>query len=236
MRFVISPPPPPIPGSPADEALKQKIREKAEQLPIVQQLLAEPGCTLFPVPISSSPSSTLANAPPPPPGTHHEAYLAFPDSTKPSRITTGPLNTAAGIGAYQHIFHPPPLSLEPITNVLFFGLSTTGWPGVVHGGLLSTILDEHSARAALAETAGKGVLTANLDVSYLRPTLAGGFYVVKARALRDDELEEKERGKRARKIWVDVWLESLEGTVCVRGRALFVIPKGRELRGLVKGF
>lgn len=106
----------------------------------------------------------------------------------------------------------------------------------MHGGLLSTILDEHSARAALAENAGKGVLTAKLDVSYLRPTLAGTFYVVKARALRDDELEESERGKRGRKIWVDVWLETLEGVECVRGKALFVIPKGRELRGLDKGF
>lgn len=170
------------------------------------------------------------------PGTHHEAYAAFPASAKPTRITSGPLGTAASIGAYQHIFHPPSLSLEPIIDIIFFGLSTTGWPGVVHGGLISTILDEHSARAALAETAGKGVLTAKLDVTYLRPTLAGTFYVVKARALREDELEETERGKRGRKLWVDVWLETLEGMPCVRGRALFVIPKGRELRGLEKGF
>lgn len=80
------------------------------------------------------------------------------------------------------------------------------------------------------------MLTAKLDVSYLRPTLAGTFYVVKARALRDDELEVTERGKRGRKIWVDVWLETLDGIACVRGKALFVIPKGRELRGLDKGF
>lgn len=80
------------------------------------------------------------------------------------------------------------------------------------------------------------MLTAKLDVTYLRPTLAGTFYVVKARALREDELEANERGKRGRKLWVDVWLETLEGMPCVRGRALFVIPKGRELRGLEKGF
>lgn len=80
------------------------------------------------------------------------------------------------------------------------------------------------------------MLTANLDIAYLRPTLAGGFYVVKARALGEDELEEAERGKRSRKVWVDVWLETTEGVACVRGRALFVIPKGRKLRGLDKGF
>lgn len=107
----------------------------------------------------------------------------------------------------------------------------------MHGGLLCTILDEHSARAALAAVGGgQGVLTANLDISYLRPTLAGGFYVAKARALRDEELEVGERGKRGRKVWVDVWLETTAGDVCVRGRALFVIPKGRKLRGLDKGF
>lgn len=114
----------------------------------------------------------------------------------------------------------------------------------MHGGLLATILDEHTARAALAEpslrAAGRagpgGVLTARLEVTYQRPTLAGDFYVVRARALRDDELEDKERGKRHRKIWVVATLETTEGTVCVSGRALFVIPKGTELKGVADGF
>lgn len=82
----------------------------------------------------------------------------------------------------------------------------------------------------------KGVLTARLEVTYQRPTLAGDFYVVQARALREDELEEKERGKRDRKIWVVATLETTEGQVCVAGRALFVIPRVTELRGAGEGF
>lgn len=120
---------------------------------------------------------------------------------------------------------------------MYLGSSVSGWPGVVHGGLISTILDEHSARAAVAAVGGgQGVLTANLDLTYLRPTLTQRFYVAKARALREDELEEGERGKRGRKVWVHVWLETTAGEVCVTGKALFVIPKGRQLRGLEKGF
>ncbi|CAN8100464.1 unnamed protein product [Discula destructiva] len=213
-RVVVSPPPPLPPGE-VDDAMKADIRALAEQLPIVQQLLAEPGWT------------------------HHEAYAAIPTASRPLRMTTGPLDTSAAIGAYQHIFHPPATTAatDPIINIIHLGLSTTGWPGVVHGGLLSTIMDEHSARAALAEVKGRhGVLTANLDLTYKRPTLAGGFYAVKARALREDELAPAERGKRARKVWVDVWLETIDGVECVRGRGLFVIPKGRALSGFEQGF
>lgn len=168
----------------------------------------------------------------------------MPPSGAALRITTGPLGASTGIGAYQHIFHHHPPTpgrpAEPVINVLYLGASTTGWPGVVHGGVLATVADEHAARGALADPAlrasGRGVLTANLELQYLRPTLANDFYVARSRALEDDELEPGERGKRDRKIWVDVSVETLEGVECVRGRALFVIPKGRDLRGIPEGF
>lgn len=50
LRIVLSPPPPPIPGSPDDEALKDKIRKLAENLPIVQELQNEPGCEFLSTP------------------------------------------------------------------------------------------------------------------------------------------------------------------------------------------
>lgn len=48
VRVILLPPPPAIPGSPADEALKEKVRKLAEELPIVQELQNEPGCKTSP--------------------------------------------------------------------------------------------------------------------------------------------------------------------------------------------
>lgn len=120
---------------------------------------------------------------------------------------------------------------------------------MVHGGALATVLDEHGARAALdaldarallrgqgGQGQRQGVLTARLDLQYRRPTGSQSFYVARARALGDDELEPADRGKRDRKLWVDLVLETPAGQPCVTGRALFVIPRGRELRGVPEGF
>lgn len=200
------------------------------------------------------PPPPLLPHPPPPPylaltttapsGTHHEAYSSIPDASRPGRLTTGPLGGSAHLGAYQHVFHHHPArpTSDPseVISVVYFGDATYGWPHYVHGGLLATVLDEHSARAAAADPALRardlGVLTARLDIQYRTATRGRRFYVVRARALRDDELEPRERGKRDRKIWVDVVLESPEGHEHVRARALFVIPKGKQLRGIPEGF
>lgn len=261
VRVALVPPPPPPPGSQPDLALRKEIETLALKLPIVQRLLADPECECCsPPPFSPHISmkdhrhlltmtaciiiiidliTTFANRPlPQKTGTHHEAYTVFPPEARPHRITTGPLGSATGIGAYQHIFHHHPTST--VLDVVYLGPSTVGWPSVVHGGLLATILDEHTARAAMAEPSlrarGKGVLTARLELQYKRPTLAADFYVVTARALGEDELAPHERGKRDRKIWVDVRLETTDGRECVSGRALFVIPKGQDLRGVPEGF
>ncbi|KAF3768628.1 hypothetical protein M406DRAFT_273066 [Cryphonectria parasitica EP155] len=207
LRAVISPPPPLIAGSPADLALKADIQARALTLPLVKKLMADPAWS------------------------HHEAYQTVPVSDDTPRITTGPLGSSTGIGAYQHIFvHDDDAPQHPVLNILYLGTSTTSWPGVVHGGLLATVLDEHAARGALADpalrSASVGVLTANLELHYRRPTLAGEFYVARARAIPDTELEPKERGKRQRKIWVDVSLETMDGKECVGGRALFIVPRG----------
>jgi len=49
--------------------------------------------------------------------------------------------------------------------------SHEGWPGVVHGGLLSTVLDEAMAHAVLA--AGLKAMTAELRVRFREPAPSG---------------------------------------------------------------
>jgi len=52
------------------------------------------------------------------------------------------------------------------------GQEHQGWPGVVHGGLLSTVLDEAMSHAVLA--AGLKAMTAELRVRFRRPAPPGG--------------------------------------------------------------
>lgn len=139
---------------------------------------------------------------------------------------------------FQHIFHN---TTEPeVLNIINFGLRVWGWPGTVHGGMLATIIDEHGARGALADPAiraqDKGVVTASLDITYKRRTLAEKFYVVRARPVPDEKLPVEQRGKRDRKMWVEVQVEDLQGELMVTAKALYVVPKGTELKAVPEQF
>lgn len=165
---------------------------------------------------------------------HHDAYEGIPAESRAQRITTGPLAGSRGVGAYQHIFHNR--STGEVVSVVYLGAGTIGWPGVVHGGAIATLLDEHSARAALRDLASGGVLTANLDIAYKRPTLGSDFYVLRARAVPEEALPPEERGKRGRKVWVDASIETVDGKTCVQCRSLFVSPKSVSLRRVPENF
>lgn len=198
-----------------DESLTRDIRAAAAQLPVVRRLLSDPEW-------SSS---------------HHEAYAGVPAGARAQRITTGPLAGSRGVGAYQHVFHSA--ATGEVVAVVYLGTGTVGWPGVVHGGAIATLLDEHSARAALRDLSaggGGGLLTASLDIAYKRPTLSSDFYVLRARAVPEEALAPEERGKRGRKVWVDATVETVDGRTCVECRALFVSPKSVKLRRVPENF
>ncbi len=64
-----------------------------------------------------------------------------------------------------------------------------GYPGVVHGGILSTLMDEVMAKAVIAS--GKAAFTAKLNVSYRKPLpphqkvqLRGWIELAKTRTIR----------------------------------------------------
>lgn len=214
-RAVLSPPPPVLTGSELDKALTADIRAAAAQLPVVKRLLSDPEWSSF----------------------HHEAYEGVPPEARAQRITTGPLSGSRGVGAYQHIFHNN--ATGEVVAVVYLGTGLIGWPGVVHGGAIATLLDEHSARAALKDLAaggGGGLLTASLDIAYKRPTLGSAFYVLRARAVPEEGLAPAERGKRGRKVWVDATVETVEGKTCVQCRSLFVAPKAVNLRRVPENF
>ncbi|KAL6450629.1 hypothetical protein SBY92_000875 [Candida maltosa Xu316] len=74
----------------------------------------------------------------------------------------------------------------------YLGNKLTGHKGVVHGGLLATLLDELTCRIAFLNFESQRGVTANLNIDYKQPTLADQFVMVKCRVLE----------KKGRKCWV----------------------------------
>ncbi|KAI1079583.1 hypothetical protein F5B20DRAFT_581038 [Whalleya microplaca] len=215
-RFTIAPPPLPAPHTPEDAYLVSRIAARGARLPIVEALSADPAWTSW------------------------DAYSGLATSGSPkavqSRITSGPMAGSNGL-AFQRVFHRA--ETGEVVGVVYFGPGTAGWPGVVHGGALATVLDESLGRCAILRFPARTGVTARLELAYRAPALTNEFYVVRARPVvsEEDEVVGRDGVRRSeRKLWVQGTLENDGGRVCVEAKALFVVPKGVKLKPLVEEF
>lgn len=96
-----------------------------------------------------------------------------------------------------------------MVSVFYLGNSLCGHPGIVHGGMLATLLDEGLARCCFPALPNKVGMTASLTISYKKPCKANQFLVLKTRTTRTE----------GRKAWVEGWIE----------------PMGEEMNGSMDG-
>lgn len=206
-RLSVSPPPLPEPGTKEDGYILESIHEQAEKLPVVQALSADPAYESW------------------------HAYTDRKEGGRPPSITSGPMSGCRGL-AYQRIFHNA--ATGEMVSVVYFGGGLAGFPGVVHGGTLATILDESMGRCAIYRFPARMGVTANLDLTYKKPTLTNAFYVVRTRPVLsdDDEAAAKDGTKKSdRKLWVHGTIETQDGKVTVESKSLFVVPKNTQNLG-----
>ncbi|KAI0020049.1 HotDog domain-containing protein [Xylariomycetidae sp. FL0641] len=219
-RLTFAPPALPAAQSPEDLYLAARIRAAGCAHPVVRALSASPGWTSW------------------------DAYGGLASPATSRRLTSGPLGSSSGL-AFQRVFANP--RTGEVVAVVFLGPGTAGWPGVVHGGALATLLDECLGRCALRRFPSRTGVTARLELRYRAPTRTGAFYVVRTRPEEEEEDQEEqagaadgERNKKKsssdRKMWVKGTLETDDGQVCVEARALFVVPKGFQLAPIVDDF
>ena len=147
-------------------------------------------------------------------------HMRIPPAMRPHNLTCG---TLAGEGRLE----VPPLSfnekdaeLPTLIQIMYLGSDLCGHPGVVHGGMLATMLDEGLARACFPALPNKVGVTASLKIDYRVPCPAGNYVVLKAYTTKVE----------GRKAWVKGWIESLGeddsvGTKLVEAEALFIEPK-----------
>jgi 3'-phosphoadenosine 5'-phosphosulfate synthase len=109
---------------------------------------------------------------------------------------------------------------KSLVSIQYLGHDICGHPGVVHGGMLATILDESMARCCFAALPHKIGMTANLNINYRAPTPAGSYVVFRGTTTKVE----------GRKAWVEGRLESLSESdttpvVFADATALFISPK-----------
>ncbi|KAK3372388.1 HotDog domain-containing protein [Podospora didyma] len=203
LRLLVSPPEPPQPGSESDKYMTEILHQQAEALPVFKSLGADPAWESW------------------------DAYHTLSPQHRAQHIAAGAMAGSSGVGGYQRIFYNK--STGELRSLIFFGASITGWPGVIHGGALATILDESCGRAAFKQWGGMSGMTANLKLSYVKATLANGFYLIRVKPRAEEDLPESDRGKRHYKSFVDATIEdAVTGKVTVIAEALFIGGRGRD--------
>jgi len=147
-------------------------------------------------------------------------HLKIPPSLRPHNFTGGTL-----LG--ENTLEVPPLVFSALdgsrfVSIQYLGIALCGHPGIVHGGLLATLLDEGLARCCFPALPNKVGVTASLTINYRRPCKAGQYVVLKAWTTKVE----------GRKAWVVGRLETLvddpekeEPVVLVEAEALFIEPK-----------
>lgn len=197
---------PSTPSTPSDSLtpLQHKIEEKINSHPLVRSLRSNP---LY---------------------TESRPHANYPEQYRVTSLTAGTLSGPGRVEVPPYIF----VSNEPasLVSVSYLGANLCGHPGIVHGGLLATLLDEGLGRCAFISLPNHIGVTASLTINYKRPTEAEDFIVLRAWV-------EKIEG---RKCWVKGSIERMidsdveQGPVLVEAEALFIEPRGEALERLMR--
>lgn len=105
-----------------------------------------------------------------------------------------------------------------------FGESFQSYPGIVHGGVISAVMDETMAYAIILK---HGVLpfTSSLKVEYRMPVESGKSFVCEARVVSRE-------GNRFR---VDARLKDEKGRAVILAAATFVCPTAQLAKRMIPG-
>ena len=147
-------------------------------------------------------------------------HLKIPPAMRPHNLTGGTLLGEGKIEVPPLTFQDRDVELPTLVQFSYLGPALCGHPGIVHGGLLATMLDEGLARACFPALPNKVGVTASLKIDYRVPCPANSYVVLKAQTTKVE----------GRKAWVKGWIELLgetevEGVKLVEAEALFIEPR-----------
>ena len=145
-------------------------------------------------------------------------HLKIPEQLRAQNLTGGTLLGPNKIAV-------PPLQFSTadgskFVSIQYLGSALCGHPGIVHGGLLGTLLDEGLARCCFPALPNKVAVTASLNITYKAPCMANQIVVMVAETTKVE----------GRKAWVKGRLETLpkgdeKPLVLTEAEALFIEPR-----------
>ncbi len=100
-----------------------------------------------------------------------------------------------------------------------------GYPGIAHGGIVSTLLDEAMAQVLMF----RGILavTARLEVRFKKPVPLQEQIRVRG------EMDEERSSERIK--YLSAWIEDKEGKILARGQGMFMDQTGKIVENKVEG-
>ncbi|KAI1755633.1 Thioesterase/thiol ester dehydrase-isomerase [Xylaria castorea] len=145
-------------------------------------------------------------------------HMKIPEGYRSHHLTGGTLSGSGRIVVPPVVFADE--EGKSMIAISYLGNELCGHPGIVHGGLLATMLDEGLARCCFAALPHKMGMTANLNVNYRAPARADSYVILRATTTKVE----------GRKAWVEGRIETLVGedetpVVLAEATALFVSPK-----------
>lgn len=145
-------------------------------------------------------------------------HTKLPEKVRKHNLTAGTLAGPGKIVVAPYIWSEE--GGKSLVSMFYLGSDICGHAGIVHGGLLATLLDEGLARCCFPALPSKIGVTANLNIDYRSPARAGSYFVLRANTTRVE----------GRKAWVEGWIETLpkdgeDPVILVEAKALFVEPK-----------
>ncbi|KAI9029756.1 HotDog domain-containing protein [Phycomyces nitens] len=142
-----------------------------------------------------------------------EAYGHLKGSAKLHSLTASTLRGKGKLIVAPVIFYNK--SMTQVTIVCHLGTELCGHDGIIHGGMLATLLDEVLACVAFPALPNNIGFTANLNIDYRKPVKSDQWVVLRGKLDRLD----------GRKAFVEAWIEDLEGTKMTEAKSLYVAPK-----------
>ncbi|KAI5968973.1 hypothetical protein CANMA_001969 [Candida margitis] len=131
-------------------------------------------------------------------------------------LTNGTLSKPGGILIKPVTFHN--IETDEGVSIIHAGYRLCGYPFIVHGGIIATLLNETFKRnASLSKDTTSNLKddfkVENLTINYKRPTLANQFLVIKTKTKPSEENDKKH-------ILLESVIENESGKVLVKSQAL----------------
>ncbi|KAI2465216.1 HotDog domain-containing protein [Annulohypoxylon bovei var. microspora] len=138
-------------------------------------------------------------------------------------LFTETLKSQTTILAMLEVYEEPRLPTDRVNSLKTFltlGSGLNGHPGVCHGGIVTTILDEvigllipiNQTRGSIRDVP---CMTAYLNTTFLKPVPTCATILARSRILKVE----------GRKYFAEGWIEDSHGAILARADALFVVLK-----------